>query len=159
VSDVVIGIPQRTLITTFYNQGTVEVFSGSKLSLSYDTHYLELAAPGAQTLTLDAGPAHLFHNYWIFGSVTGVKPGITLNGVHIPLNYDPYTELAMGMPAPFFVGFRGTLDVSGKATALFNIPAGLPNSVPAMTLFHAYILYGPQGITFASNSAPLRLTR
>jgi hypothetical protein len=27
----------------------------------------------------------------------------------------------------------------------------LPKSVPAMTLFHAYVTYGPQGITFASN--------
>jgi hypothetical protein len=31
--------------------------------------------------------------------------------------------------------------------------------VPAMTLFDAYVTYGPQGIAFASNAAPLRWTR
>ena len=96
-------------------------------------------------------------HFWIFGSITGTKPGIALNGVHIPLNYDPYTELAMGMPSPLYVGFRGTLDALGRAKASFNVPSGLPKSVPALTLFHAYVTYGPQGITFASNAAPVRL--
>jgi hypothetical protein len=157
-ADLVVGLPEHSS-PTFNKQGAMKVLSGRKLPLSFDPSWLELTAPGTQTLTLDAGATHPFHNYWIFGSITGTKPGIALNGVRIPLNYDPYTELAMGMPAPIYVGFRGTLDVTGKATASFNIPAGLPNSVPAMTLFHAYVTYGPQGITFASNAAPLRLVR
>jgi hypothetical protein len=157
--DVVVGAPDVDSFASRYSAGLAQVMSGKRLTLSYDTIWLELTTPSTQTLTLDAGATHPFHNYWIFGSFTGTKPGIALNGVRIPLNYDPYTELAMGMPAPIYVGFRGILDATGKATASFNIPAGLPKSVPAMTLYHAYVIYGNQGITFASNAAPLRLIR
>ncbi len=50
---------------------------------------------GKQTLTVNAGKAHANSLYWIFGSVTGTRPGVNLLGVHIPLNPDPYTDVPM----------------------------------------------------------------
>ena len=81
---------------------------------------------GTQKLTVNAGKAHANRLYWIFGSMTGTSPGINLLGVHIPLNPDLYTDLAMGaVNGKEFTNFRGTLDANGLAIASFNVPSQL----------------------------------
>ncbi len=138
--------------------GTARVFSGNKLAFSSDVSVLALANAGKQTLTLDAGSNHAGGLYWTFGSITGIKPGVNLGGVHIPLNPDVYTDIAFGLPSPVFIGFRGMLDQSGRATASFNVPKGLPSTLPKFTLFHAYVVYNiKNNILFGSNAVPLRL--
>ena len=95
---------------------------------------------------------------WIFGSETGTTPGINLLGVHIPLNPDLYTIIAMGaVNGKEFTNFRGTLDANGLANASFNVPANLP--FPAgFTFHHAYVVYDASGRFYmASNAVPLRL--
>ena len=52
---------------------------------------------------------------------------------------------------------RGTLDVSGQATASLNVPKGLPLP-PNLTLHHAYLVFDAQGKWhMVSNPVPVRL--
>ena len=81
-----------------------------------------------------------------------------LNGVHIPLNYDHYTDFTIGfVNSPVLKNFRGTLDGSGSAQASFNVPPNLPPAV-GLTVHHAYIVFNNSGTFFmASNPVPLHL--
>ncbi len=147
------------LTSNYYTGGDVFV---SRLSMGVsfyaDRYELSLKQAGTQSLNLDAGKQHAGKSYAIFGSVTGTSPGITLSGIHIPLNLDPYTQLTIGSAVPpIFFKFRGTLDNKGEATASFNLPSGLP-PLPGITLHHAYVVVGNGGaFDMASNTVPLRL--
>ena len=106
---------------------------------------------------MNAGKTHAGRSYWIFGSLSS-DPGIDLLGVHIPLNPDLYTAVAMqAVNGKEFANFRGTLDVNGLATASFNVPANLP--LPSgFTFHHAYVVYDASGKFYlASNAVPLVL--
>ena len=109
---------------------------------------------------MNAGKAHANRLYWIFGSITGTKPGVNLLGVHIPLNPDLYTDVAMvNVNSTVWTKFKGSLDSNGLATALFKVPANLP--LPSgFTFHHAYVVYDASGKLFmASNAVPLTLRK
>ncbi len=78
--------------------------------------------------------------------------------MHIPLNPDPYTVVAMAaVNTTVFTNFKGTLDANGLATASFNVPPNLPFP-PGFTFHHAYVVYDASGKFYmASNAVPLRL--
>jgi hypothetical protein len=123
-----------------------------------DLHGISIRTGGTQRLTVNAGKAHANRLYWIFGSITGTTPGVNLLSVHIPLNPDLYTDVAMGaVNTTVFTTFKGTLDANGFATASFNVPANLPLP-PGFTFDHAYVVYDASGKFYmASNAVPLRL--
>jgi hypothetical protein len=128
------------------------------VALYGDVHAIPITTGGTQRLTVNAGKAHATKLYWIFGSETGTSPGVNLLGVHIPLNPDLYSVIAMGtVNGKEFTKFRGTLDANGLATASFNVPANLP--LPSgFTFHHAYVVYDASGKFYmASNAVPLRL--
>ena len=108
---------------------------------------------------MDAGKQHANRSYWILGSVTGTKPGITLLGTHFPLNPDLYTDITIGLATlnPPFVVFTGKLNGSGQATAAFKIPPNSPALNNPVTLNHAYLVYDAQGWHMVSNPVPLQL--
>ncbi|MEE2886619.1 MAG: kelch repeat-containing protein [Planctomycetota bacterium] len=137
---------------------TWEYWGGSSCSMTADVPTVSITTGGAQKLTLDAGPAHANRPYWIFGSITGTSPGISLNGIKIPLNIDVYTQLAMEnvMANPPFNNFRSVLDANGGATAQFVVPANVVKA--GFTLYHAYIVFDAAG-TFhcASNAVSVTL--
>ncbi|MHC4922419.1 MAG: hypothetical protein ACYTKC_22915, partial [Planctomycetota bacterium] len=135
------------------------VFSGKPQTLWTDKHELSLKQAGSQTLSLGAGTQHAGRFYWILGSVTGTTPGITLAGTHFPLNPDLYTDITLGLWSvnPPFGGFKGKLDLQGRATASFNVPANAPPLVD-FTVYHAYLVYDAQGFWhMVSNAVMLRL--
>ena len=128
------------------------------VALYGDVHAIPITTGGTQKLTVNAGKRHANRLYWIFGSMTGTNPGVNLLGVHIPLNPDPYTDVAIAtVNTTVFTNFRGTLDSNGLATGSFNVPATLP--LPAgFTFHHAYVVYDASGKFYmASNAVPLRL--
>jgi hypothetical protein len=141
------------------NSGSARVFSGKPRTLWSDTHELSLKQADKQQLSLGAGTQHAGRFYWILGSVTGTTPGITLAGTHFPLIPDPYTDITLGSWSanPPFLGFKGQLDLQGRATASFNVPASHP-AVNDLTLYHAYLVYDAQGYWhMVSNAVLLRL--
>ena len=83
---------------TTYNGGFYDVFLSRldmNVALWADVYQLSLKQAGSQKLTLNAGKQHARRSYWIFGSVTGTRPGINLGGVHIPLVPDLYTDFTI----------------------------------------------------------------
>ncbi len=133
---------------TTYNGGYNDAFV-SRLSMGVafyaDRYELSLNQAGTQNLNLDPGKQHAGKSYAILGSMTGTSPGITLSGIHIPLNVDTYTYLTIGsVAAPMFVRFQGTLDSKGEATASFNLTTGFP-TLPSFTLYLAYVVYDASG--------------
>jgi hypothetical protein len=128
------------------------------VALYADVHEFSIKVGGTQGLSINAGKAHANRSYWIFGSVTGTRPGVNLLGVHIPLNPDLYTNVAMAnVNTTVFTKFRGTLDANGLATASFVVPPNLPLPT-GFTFHHAYVVYDASGKFYmASNAVPLRL--
>ncbi|MHC4852479.1 MAG: hypothetical protein ACYTF5_10710, partial [Planctomycetota bacterium] len=104
-------------------------------------------------------------SYWIFGSVTGTTPGITLasaiGAVHIPLNPDIWTDYTIGMAnTATLSNTKATLDASGTAQAAFNIPkVNLPGAI-GVVFYHAYLVYDAKNNFYmASNPVPLKLVK
>jgi hypothetical protein len=152
------------LYDTTYNGGTPaggDVFV-SRLDMGValygDVHKILIATGGTQKLTVNAGKAHASRLHWILGSITGITPGVSLLGVHIALNPDLYTDVAMGaVNTTVFTKFKGTLDSNDLATASFNVPTNLP-VVPGFTFHHAYVVYdASRKFHLASNAVPLCL--
>jgi hypothetical protein len=67
--------------------------------------------------------------------------------VTLPLVWDPFTDLIIGMAnSPALQGFRSVLDGNGTATATLNTGGPLPPSTVGLVMYFAYLLYYP--VTF-----------
>lgn len=131
-------------------------YVGNACVFSVDVDTISTVNGGAQKLAVDAGKAYAGFNYWVFGTVTGTSPGIRLLGVDIPLNIDLYTNFTISSPnVPPLSRFRGVLDVDGKATAGFRLPANVLNA--KFTMNHSYILFNNRG-QFLGGSNAVALT-
>lgn len=134
--------------------GTAWVYSGAALTLAATPHVLRRTNGGTQTLRLQAGVAHAGRSYWVVGSLNGTKPGVALLGLHFPINPDPYTVATLSpLGPPWFLGFQGRLDGTGRATARISVPPGLP----ALTFQHAFVVHDATSLHMVSNAASLRL--
>jgi hypothetical protein len=134
--------------------GTGWVYSGAALTLAAAPHALRRGTGGVQTLRLQAGGAHAGRSYWMLGSLSGTKPGVTLLGLHFPLNPDPYTVASLSpIGAPYFLGFQGQLDGAGRTTAQITVPTWLP----PLSFQHAFVVFDAGGLHAVSNAASLRV--
>ncbi len=80
----------------------------------------------AHTMELRGGAVRAFQNYFVAVSCTGEAPGLTINGMHVPLNFDSCTSLGLGaMNTPILPNTMGVLDAFGNATPppSFGLPA------------------------------------
>lgn len=154
-ADFVAGAPN--LDTAALDVGAARVFSGAAQTLWSDVHQLGLKTSGRQQLTVDVGSAHAGRGYQLFGCISGAHPGVVVQHLPILLNIDWYTEVTMaGANTGPFVGFRGTLDAAGRATAAVVLPASLP-VLPDFTLWHVAVVFDAAGLRFATNPTTLRL--
>ena len=81
---------------------------------------LSQAAGGRIDLALDGSPHRAAAPYLALISLSGTVPGISLPGLHLPINYDPLTELGLlTANSHLFPGFLGTLDGRGRARPAF----------------------------------------
>lgn len=121
---------------------------------------MSLSAGGWQQFNLHAGPVEGNRWYLMLGSISGTAPGIQVQGVTIPLNYDVYTHFTLTQPnAGFIQNQLGRLDPGGNATAAFFVPAGLSKDLVGLEINHAYVVADESGrISAVSNPAPLVLT-
>jgi hypothetical protein len=123
-----------------------------------DVHALSVARAGRQNLTLSAGKVHANRFYAVVGSLSGTRPGIAVNGFHLPLNLDAYTEITIfsGRP-PIWNGFLGVLDGEGAASASFQLPPGLP-PLAGVTMHHAFLVFDQAlKVHMTSNAVPVTL--
>jgi len=155
-ADFIVGAPDDD--NNAVSSGIARVFSGKRLTLWSDAHQLSLKQAGTQKLSLDAGAQHAARLYWVFGSASGTIPGVTVAGVHIPLNPDLYTDFTLvAGNSTTLANFGGRLDSKGRATASINVPSKHPQ-LKDFTLYHAYVVYDAKGVAYhASNAVTLRL--
>jgi hypothetical protein len=132
-------------------------FAGSPPSLSN-------AAGGTQTLFLNAGPAHAGKTYLILGTLAGDSPGLLVDGLTVPVNFDNYTYFCIAAPnQPPLSSSLAQLEPGGKSQASFTIPPMAHPQLPGMTAHHAYLVFGfgaggAPVVQFASQSVPLLFT-
>lgn len=142
---------QDVMFSIGFRPGSVRVFSSSDLPLVSTSHILDFGQSNG--LRLAAGAAQAGRLYLIVGSASGTRPGLQIGSLHLPLNFDSYTNLTlMGVGPPLFQGFLGVLSSSGTATAAWKKP---PVTLPPLQLHHAFAVFGPTGLIMTSNAVPL----
>jgi hypothetical protein len=148
--------------------GGVFVFTGSDVPppttgepFEADVAEVSLTLGNEQALSLDAGPDHAGREYLILGSASGTAPGFTCSGVAVALNPDAYMLFSLLFPgrSPLQKS-RGTLDLDGKASAIFKpARAWRASCLVGRTFDHAYVVLGggtPRAL-FASNSVSVTI--
>ena len=99
------------------------------------------AVGGQRDLHLLAGSAYAGRPYLIVGSMSGIKPGTTLgNGLHVPLNADSFTQYVLQHAnQPGMMGFQGSLDAQGAATAVLDSLGPIQPALVGQTLSFAFL--------------------
>ena len=142
----------------FENSGEAWVLDAGALCASPGS--VSLAAGGAQTLDLSAGPSNAGLFYLVLGTASGTSPGTVVGALPLPLNPDIYTIALLASPgAPPLVNGLGTLDAAGAATAQVVVPA-LANPVLAgVVLHHATVVLdlGTGAVPLVSEAEALTL--
>ena len=117
-------------------------------SLWAQQYEISVATGGTSTLELDADVAHAGETYVMAGSLSGTSPGFDVFGLHIPLNWDSFTDATLS-GAPYFVNFVGSLDGQGTATATFDTQGPIDISFIGLDASFAYVTLPLTG--FVSN--------
>ncbi len=150
--------------------GALKIFSTVDLSLSTDTHFMSVLSVDPvtsepnnrqQSFFVVAGAEHVGRNFWIFGSVSGIAPGVFVGGIKLPLNPDPYSQLTIDLAnSQVLVNTRDKLFVGGKAQASIIAPPGdLPADLIGIQVHHAYLVFDDFGVIYkASNATSLTFT-
>ncbi|MEW6745641.1 MAG: VCBS repeat-containing protein [Planctomycetota bacterium] len=136
--------------------GSAFVRSGSVLALHTGASVISAATGGSVPFMLDAGAGAAGRSYFILGSASGMSPGMQIGGVHLDLNFDPFTSLVIKLAnTPAFANFFSTLDGNGQATATFDTLGPFDPGFAGVQIWFAFLLVGP--IDYASNSVPIEI--
>lgn len=137
--------------------GSIRVVSGADLGIETEFHSVT-AERTTQTLALNAGKANANKLYIIIGSWSGQRPGVPLGGsLRLPLNFDPYLTLTLGLPNQISIEKSvGLLGSEGGATARF-VSGLFPVELYGLRLHHAFVVLGNGTWDFVSNAALVKL--
>jgi len=116
-----------------------------------DAYDLSVTTGKSIDFMLDAGVTYANRNYLLLASLDGSSPGMDVNGVHIPLNWDWVSDYIYGhLYLPVFQEFWATLDGQGRAIVDFDLSAA-PGLAPyvGQDLTFVFAVTGP--VDFASN--------
>jgi hypothetical protein len=131
-------------------------FPSPILSLAISTPSLSAQSGGSVTFDVQSGPPAASGLYAVAAGVSGSSPGIDLAFVHVALNPDAFTDLALGaVNTPLFDDFAGPLDSAGHATATLNAPP-IPPVAIGVTITFAAVVFLP--LTSSSNAVHLAIT-
>lgn len=125
-------------------------------ALSASAEALSISQGGMLEFALHAGPSHAGELYFLLGSFSGTQPGISIDGLVLPLLPDDYFFLTLSGGAPL-QGANGLLDAVGSASAALVLPAGvLSPSFGGAVVYHAYaaISLSSLSVTLTSNAIP-----
>ena len=126
-----------------------------------DTTEVAVSTGGKQSFLLAAGSDNALNLYFVVGSASGTAPGLSIDGLLVPLNFDAYLSFTATNPnTPPLAQTIGFLSSSGSASASFSIPPGLGLSIVGVTLHHAFAVFDLQDdgkVVFTSNAAPVTL--
>jgi len=139
-----------------FGWGRLDLAAAIKKAQSLTPSNIEIPAKGNTiNFIMDAGLTNAYRSYLLFGSVTGINPGLALpQGGLLPLNWDLFTNVAISMVnTPIFTNFSGVLDASGNSFAQFNTTGLIPPGFIGTKIYFAYALSSPWD--YASNSVKI----
>lgn len=114
--------------------------------LNGDLDSLSVASGGTQTLHVAAGAANAGKLYFTLGSLSGTSPGIPVDSVVLPLNFDSYTNFTLTVPnGAILSSSLGFLAAGGTATTRFNLPPGAVPTLAGSTVSHATLVFDIPG--------------
>jgi hypothetical protein len=93
--------------------------------------------------------------YLVVGSLSGTSPGVTINGLTVPLNPDAWTTftLTQANQAPFSQTL-GLLDSLGSAYSQLTIPPGTNPALAGLSLTQVSLRLDPSTGTLLGSSSP-----
>ncbi len=140
---------------------SVFLYSGDIRPLSVDQVEFSVSQGGQQKMFLNAGSKHGLKTYLIMGSDKGTTPGTVFGPITVPLNSGAYFLYTLNAPNTVIQGSLGSLDSSGRSTAVLTLPKKIPNSLVGRTVHHAYmaVTLAPFSFDFVSNPVPLKLLK
>ena len=106
---------------------------------------------GVQQLEFWTSPNFASFAWILLGTGSGTSPGLPLDGLVLPLNFDAYSLFTLQNPT------LGFLDGQGHTLVQIPVPAGLPASLAGTVLHHAFLVIGPSKVDAVSAAAPLTL--
>lgn len=123
-------------------------------TLLADVDRLSLMAGGTQTMTLCPGFAFVGQSYLVLGSISGTSPGVLIQGVTVPLQFDAYTQFTFSNPnAPPLQGGFGSIGFLGKNHPTLKVPAGTDPALAGLAVYHAYGVFDDDlNLTHVSNA-------
>jgi len=125
-------------------------------SLYADAYSFSAAAGQDIDFFLDAGVANAGRSYLMLATLSGVSPGMDVNGLFVPLTWDWVSAyIYNNLSLPIFQDFQGVLDSQGRAVA--DLPLYAPGLVPhvGQSLTFVYALTNP--IDFASTPVDVEI--
>lgn len=156
------ALPKPGTTTSEGDPVMAAVLNDVVVGLEGDPPLLSVGAGGAQTFQLVAGADYAGLPYLLLGSLSGTEPGFPIDGLWLPLNVDAYTIQGLLSPnTPPLNNSFGTLDANGSATALFQLPSGLPGTLAGLQVHHAYVVLeltpSLLSVVYVSNAVALAL--
>lgn len=116
---------------------------------------ISCSSGGSSTLILNPGQAWAGRSYIIVSCLSGTWPGVTLNGVPVPLNLDCWTRTAFGFAnTPWMKNFLGCIDPLGTAEAELACPVFPQPHMAGRVAYFCYLLVentGPPTVIRASH--------
>lgn len=99
-------------------------------------------AGGPVDFLIGAGAEHAAQPFLLLGSASGTEPGFVIDGVPVPLVFDPYTRdsIVLAGSGPF-AETLGVLDGEGEGLARLNLP-GLDPGLIGLSAHHAAVTFG-----------------
>ncbi len=136
-----------------------ELSKGAPPLLSRDNPRLSLSKGGNQNLLIQMGARNAGTPYLILGSLS-TKPGLTLSGVHIALNPDPWFLFTLTNPnIPPLIHTLGFLDPNGRRGASIMLPKGSPSYLLGLSLYHVAVLVRGGKPVLASEPVRLQIEK
>jgi hypothetical protein len=134
----------------------VDVLPSATSTLIPRSVSLAASTGGAQVLRFHGGAENAGRNYLLLGSLSGVLPGTEVSGLHLPLNWDAYTDATLHLAnTGSFVNTLGLLDDQGEAICAVGF-GPLSSAVAGRSLYHALVVLDGESPLRVSN--PVALT-
>ncbi|TAJ02787.1 MAG: CHRD domain-containing protein [Planctomycetota bacterium] len=116
---------------------------------------------GRVELYIDAGFEHGGRPYLVLGSLSGTFPGLSVDGLALPLNVDAYFNTTLAAPnQPPLSNSFSFLGLFGQGQASLLLPPGAASPVIGFTAYHALAVvdvFGSGKVAFTSNATPLAI--
>jgi len=159
-STVKVRIVTKDMPDNSTTEAGVDGFAVKKLdffpSLYADAYSFSAAAGQDIDFFLDAGGANGGRSYLMLAGLSGVSPGMNVNGLFVPMTWDWVSAFIYNnLNLPIFQDFQGVLDGQGRAAA--DLPLYAPGLVPhvGQSLTFVYALTNP--VDFASTPVDVEI--